>query len=380
MDFFDFIRQSPSMLIALFIFVGSYLGVIIVVLRARKRRRLTKQRGGQGGNPLPIATPRNKRIVGGPVGNFLSGELPEHSNTPADWTVPSELRDLPEPDLDMLSMPSLDALIDIPSVKGERAQSSPVMNPVVLESESLAPDWLASLADSPDTTMASSDSTSQAQEITAMDSSSSANTDFDPNAPLPADAVEVMRIYRDMNDGHLIIQMGDQRYRSMNDIKNPDLARRFTTIVRSLWAMVGGGPSAAPSGGTFPVANTPSPAAPAESSSSGGMLSRMGLLNTNPEPEKPKQGFMQQFTRATTGQVNKDAAPAGIVGAVEEFLQFKLSNTPQFAMRSIHIRPAADQGIRIEVDNHSYDAIGDIVEADVREFMINMMREWEARH
>ena len=70
----------------------------------------------------------------------------------------------------------------------------------------------------------------------------------------------------------------------------------------------------------------------------------------------------------------------GIAGAVEDFLQFKLSNTPQFATRTIHIRPTHDSGLRIEVDGHSYDSIGDIIDADVREFLFNMMREWEARH
>jgi hypothetical protein len=202
----------------------------------------------------------------------------------------------------------------------------------------------------------------------------------DPNAPLPADAVEVMRIYRDMNDGRLIVQMGDQRYRSVADIKNPDLVRRFTTIVRDLWAMVngnGGAQPAAPTGGTYPVANTPPVDAGAQG---GGMLSRMGLMTA--EPEKPKPGMLKQFARVASGQPStpNEPAPSGIAGAVEEFLQFKLSTTPQFSTRSIHIRPTPDHGIRIDVDGHYYDAIGDIVEADVRDFMINLMREWEARH
>jgi hypothetical protein len=36
--------------------------------------------------------------------------------------------------------------------------------------------------------------------------------------------------------------------------------------------------------------------------------------------------------------------------------------------------------VRIEVDGHYYDAIDDVVDPDVREFLFAMMREWEARH
>ncbi|HLY27480.1 MAG TPA: hypothetical protein VKQ72_14140, partial [Aggregatilineales bacterium] len=63
-----------------------------------------------------------------------------------------------------------------------------------------------------------------------------------------------------------------------------------------------------------------------------------------------------------------------------DFLQFKLASHPQFSTRSIHIKPGQNQGVRIEVDNHSYDGIGDVVDPDVREFLFSVMREWDARH
>jgi len=36
--------------------------------------------------------------------------------------------------------------------------------------------------------------------------------------------------------------------------------------------------------------------------------------------------------------------------------------------------------VRIEVDGHYFDAIGDVIDPDVRDFLLAMMREWEARH
>ena len=53
---------------------------------------------------------------------------------------------------------------------------------------------------------------------------------------------------------------------------------------------------------------------------------------------------------------------------------------PQYSMRSIHIRPASDGGVRIEVDNRAYESIADVPDADVRDFLMGLMREWEARH
>jgi hypothetical protein len=191
------------------------------------------------------------------------------------------------------------------------------------------------------------------------------------------DAVEVMRVWRDLSDGTLIIQMGNQRYRTLSDIKNPDLARRFMAVVRELWAMVNASPARATSAQPAPTNGTATalPEAPLIAPKP-----RMGLLKTEYEP--PKQGVFTQLTRDL--RQNPNAVPeessTGIAGAVEEFLQYKLSNTPQYAARSIHIRPSHNHGVTIEVDGHFYEAIGDVIDPDVREFLFALMREWEARH
>ena len=188
------------------------------------------------------------------------------------------------------------------------------------------------------------------------------------------DAVEVMRVWRDLSDGSLIIQMGDQRYRSLSDIQSPDLTRRFVAVVRELWALVNTSPARV-------TGSNESPAVPPPSNSAGSMKSRMGLLNAEQEPPKP-QHMLKQVAKQALGQggAAQPEQPSGIANAVEDFLQFKLSTTPEFSKRSIHFRPSHDLGVRIEVDGHYYDSIGDVVDADVREFLQELMREWEARH
>jgi len=225
-------------------------------------------------------------------------------------------------------------------------------------SASAEPDWLSAVTpdivkQEPEAEMVSADNTPQRSESSG-------------------DAVEVMRIYRDLSDGKLIIQMGDQRYRALDDIKNPDLARRFTGLVRELVSMIN-----TASGRTQTVTGE-MPSVPPPNTSVGGMKSRIGLLTAEPEP--PKRDFIQNFTRVAMAQTDIPQESTGIANAVEEFLQFKLANTPQFSARSIHIRPAHDQGIRIEVDGHYFDGIGDVIDPDVRDFLRSLMQEWEARH
>ena len=206
----------------------------------------------------------------------------------------------------------------------------------------------------------------------------------------PADAVEVMRVWRDLSDGSLIIQMGDQRYRSVSEIANTELMRRFSAVVRELWNMVNNGGNPGLPGraqNALPAPETMGTVPPPEGSA-GGLKARIGLLTQQAETDeasKPRPaGFFKQVTRTALGQSPAPAKPEprrdGIADAVEQFLQFKLSHTPQFQMRSIHVRSAIDGGVRIEVDGHYYDGVGDVIDADVREFLLATLREWDARH
>ncbi|MCC7451222.1 MAG: hypothetical protein IT324_27680 [Anaerolineae bacterium] len=363
-DLGSFVKQvPPAILLAPLVFGALYIGLtVFIIRRASKRRRLQREAKQQ-----VLQQMSGSRI---PMENFLSGELPNKPLRPAEWTVPAELRDLPEPDLDVLANPVL--LEDMPE---DVPQDMPEATPLATMAEAAAvpasvaapliaePDWIAAVV--------------PPQEAADTEKPAGGTMDSKPDGSVSGDAVEVMRVWRDLSDGTLIIQMGNQRYRTLSDIKNPDLARRFMAVVRELWAMVNAAPSRAPS------------AQPAPTNGSGAALPeaplvaakpRMGLLKTEYEP--PKQGMFNQLTRDLKQNPNAvpEPPPTGIAGAVEEFLQFKLSNTPQYATRSIHIRPSHNQGLTIEVDGHFYEAIGDVIDPDVREFLFALMREWEARH
>ncbi len=345
-DWGGFIKQVPATILLAPIVLGVlYIGLTAYIIRrASKRRRLQREAKEQ------MRQQSNDSRV--PMGNFLSGELPEKPLSTADWTVLPELRALPEPDLDSLANPVL--MDEMPQATMGQPTTSAAM-PAEL-------DWIAAVV--------------PPQDIAHTDETTESSMDSKPEGNISGDAVEVMRVWRDLSDGTLIIQMGNQRYRTLNDMKNPDLARRFMAVVRELWAMVNNSPTrpAAPQQNPTNGSGVTLPEAPAVSAKP-----RVGLLKTEVEP--PKLGLFGQLSRDLKQKPNPaPESSAGIVGAVEDFLQFKLSNTPQFATRSIHIRPSHNQGVTIEVDGHFYEAIGDVIDPDVREFLFALMREWEARH
>ena len=64
---------------------------------------------------------------------------------------------------------------------------------------------------------------------------------------------------------------------------------------------------------------------------------------------------------------------------IEDLLQYRLMAHPEYVHRSIHIRPTIDGGLRIEIDGSFYEGIGDLTDEEVRTFLQEIVREWEAR-
>ena len=68
-----------------------------------------------------------------------------------------------------------------------------------------------------------------------------------------------------------------------------------------------------------------------------------------------------------------------IANAIEEFLQYKLLTSSQFPRRNIHVRAAPYGGLRIDVDDKSYEAVGDVEDSEVRAFLQTTIEEWQDR-
>jgi hypothetical protein len=174
------------------------------------------------------------------------------------------------------------------------------------------------------------------------------------------DMIEVLRLYRDLSNGGLVVQVGDQKYRSLEEIVDPQVRRRFLGNAEAMaqfallkkgtsplidWSGPAAEPTATPTSGAA-IRSAPPPAALSTASSP-----------AKQEPDKPKS----------------------IADEIEDMLQYRLTITPEYTHRSIHIRSTVDGSIYVEVDGQTFDGIGEVSDLPVRSFLQDIIREWEAR-
>ena len=343
----DFLGQIPAYFFVVPIILGvAYIAVMVWIFRRsaerrRKNREVKQQQlmmhmGMQPGMMMPQAA----------MPGFVPMARPAITPLPSQPHVTAP--NVPEPDLaDLLS----DTLLD----EADRMGSVPAPAPAPV---AYVPIPVAIPTAAP--------SMEAAMPITPLSSLSSDE--------VPADAIEVMRIWRDVNDGGLIIQMGNQLYRSASEIQSPDLLRRFTTVVRELGTLISGVVAPAPRGTIQPLPPA-SPATPQPYATS-----RPPTNFSFASSEAPKSGGMiNRLMGRPTAPPPASNEPAGIAASVEEYLQNRLPASPEFAQRGIHVRPSLDHGIKIELDGRFYDGIDEVPDDSVRDFMFTVMREWEAR-
>lgn len=351
----DFFSQVPlPILLAPLILGGLYVVTMVMIFRRASERRRRVRAAREGIDPEALKPQRN-----GVPGGMLS-LLRAAQNTP---TAPKY--DLPEPDIDLLT-----SFVNM-SETNTAAPNAPILEPESAEIELVDADILpAAPAPQPRASGTFTVTPSQERSID-MNASTAANPTSDPS-----DAVEVMRIWRDLNDGGLIIQMGGQRYRSLEEVRNPDLLRRFKAVLSELLSLSSEAQPPLPAS-RRPSLDAPPPANPTTSPSGapGSMKARLNAVSAPPPEESKPKRFLGLGGKRST----ESAQPAGIADAVEEFLQFRLAADPKLAARSVHIRPSHHHGLIIEVDGHFYESVPEVVDPDVREFLMGVMKEWEAR-
>lgn len=200
-----------------------------------------------------------------------------------------------------------------------------------------------------------------------------------------SDAVEVMSIMRDVVDGRLIVQMGDKSYKNFN--LDADFKDRFTKLMRELAQAAqakAASPSPAPAVEAPPAEPpkpvTPPPPAPRPAVTPPPPMNADGTLpgdlpSFKMDDQKPLQ------TRKRGQKFELEPVPElNIAGAIEAFLQYKLQHSPEYAGRSIHVYPAPDGGVMIEVDGEYYESVGAVSDDAVREFLSQTIQEWQDRH
>ncbi|MCC6801635.1 MAG: hypothetical protein IT319_02025 [Anaerolineae bacterium] len=188
------------------------------------------------------------------------------------------------------------------------------------------------------------------------------------------DVVEVLSIARSVEDGSLIIRIGDKAYRNPPAVADAEFKRRFHAALRDLNAVQPPAPAKKASAEAARAPATDDLPMPASFPPVGGSAPLPGDLPKFKMPEgppvKPKRGQRP---------VAEPIPEIDIAGAIEAFLQHKLMLLPEYQTRNIHVRPAPHGGVKIEVGDRFYDSVSDVEDADVRQLLTATIEEWQAR-
>jgi hypothetical protein len=209
------------------------------------------------------------------------------------------------------------------------------------------------------------------------------------------EAIELLTVMRDVSGGGLIVEINEKKYRVRGSMSDTEFRNKLKSLMKEVATALGGSaplnaPVGTPNGASVPTpsvaapsvavsSDTPTPAAPVEvprftpsappASSAVFDLPKFSLDNTN-TPMSRKE--LKQ-------QMNAPIAQIDIAGAIEAFLQHKLATTAQFPGRQIHVKPAKDGGIRIQVDSEFFESVGDVSEGDIQAFLKATIAEWQER-
>ena len=344
----EFLRQVSSLLIVTCIAGAIWVVlVLLVVQRARERRR----RERLGLEPLPgfwVTLARRGRALFAPASDADNAD-----DVPAP-ELDALTGGLPEPDVDALlggaapepvlptapTPPSVDA----PAVQPETARAVPAASsaPQVVE----LPDAVEHPASA----------------------SPNEETPMSPEPPFEQDAVEVLRVFRDISDGTLIVEIGGRRFTSLMALRAAALERRFLRVLEEMQRF------------SEPPRLTPQPASPSADEVSGVATA---LPSGDEElPSLSPRSMFRQMRRAAMGQAPKPAEPVpelSIAEAIEALLQDKLATLPAFRERTIHVTASPSGGVRIQVDKKFYEGVGEIEDEDVRLLLQEVVSEWQKR-
>lgn len=216
----DFFSQVPPVFIVMPIVFGLlYAGVMVLVFRRAAARR--RRQRGELTTPLrPAAQAQYQPAAVTSAADKLSNKMPPPIRTTVVPASSATNPDLPEPDLDLLMGSLLDQAEAMASVP---LPVPPPAAPPIAPPAAPAPDSLPVADFAIDNEAAPADEASMGEILSA----------------LPVDAVEVLRIWRDVSDGGLLLQIGTNYYRAVSDIQSQDQLRRLGAVMRELGLITG---------------------------------------------------------------------------------------------------------------------------------------------
>jgi hypothetical protein len=211
-----------------------------------------------------------------------------------------------------------------------------------------------------------------------------------PTADSPPDAVELLRVWRDISDGSLILEISGRRFTSLADLRSADLERRFINVVKELIKLAKSGGGAAPQSQVQPQPQAqpsprpgaqPTPAKPDAEDTTDAKPARK--LTTDEMPSMAPGDMFRQMGQIALGRKQEEleeepmSEPLSIPEQIDALLQRRLRSLPEYAGREIEVQPSLGGLVIIKVDGKFYEGVGEVEDDDVRALLQDVVREWE---
>lgn len=211
-------------------------------------------------------------------------------------------------------------------------------------------------------------------------------------------AREVLAILRDENDGRLLVQVDGVSYYSLAGAG--EAKKLFVKTMKELSEVVlqpdAGAPAETPpaEAATAPPAAAEADTAPGEEPAPAPEPPAFKSAPPPPLPDGQIPGALPSFTLEDNkpkpakkglfglGRPKYEFEPVpevDIASAIEDYLQYKLRHTPEFADHDLHVRSAPGGGVTIQVNDRFYNAVDDIEDPTIRAFMLQTIQEWQER-
>lgn len=214
----------------------------------------------------------------------------------------------------------------------------------------------------------------------------SASVDVPVSSGGDTQAREMMSVLRDTADGRLIVQIGNTGYRSLvgHDKARAGFARVMKDLAKSVSTPDDNPPAVpqAPKTETSPQEPLPPFGSPIMSSHEDSNAPLPGDIRMPSMDEMPDSYSVGRFGRVRVKKIKQSERmeEISIADAIEEYLQYKLSMTPHFQSRNIHIRSGFGGGVRIDVDGKTYEFVDEIEDKEAQAFIKQAIDEWQERH
>ena len=215
----------------------------------------------------------------------------------------------------------------------------------------------------------------------------------EPAMSAPPDTVEVLRVWRDISDGTLILEVNGRRFSSMPDLRSAELERRFMNVVKELVALIKAGqgaapkaqPSSQPQPQSSPRQPKPRPVAASTSVEADEAAAQTPRkLSTEEMPSMAPSDMFRQMGQLALGRKQESPEEEPVVveslsipEQIDALLQQRLQTLPEFVGREIEVQPSLGGLVIIKVDGKFYEGVGEVADDDVRALLQDVVREWE---